>query len=127
MTDELRYEDFCSEEEVEQFKWMKWFQSSLARIGREEAALMVSGEIGDGDRSEKEFLRTAKGLFRMANRVNTDNSSEEVIHRGMKVELVIMGESQMKEFFELHDLEPENAYWTWIERVRARADGFTDE
>lgn len=115
----LTYEDFFDSPDVATYKRVKRGTMALARIGRDVAAEIVRGEIGDGTRSGKEFVRTRVGLYRLSFGSNSDNTTERAAHQRMGAKLIVMGDSdQMIAFFDEHVHEPEDVYRLWLRMVR---------
>jgi hypothetical protein len=83
------YEDFFDPAEVETFLMVKRGQQVLASVVREELAVLVGGQL---DHDGKEFLHTSEGVFRVALRSNSDNTTERAAHRRMGVETLNAGD-----------------------------------
>jgi hypothetical protein len=66
------------ERKVEAFKEVKLTSMRLARVVREVIANDLSGSL---PASGKQFLTTRRGLFRLASRPNSDNTTEQEAHR----------------------------------------------
>lgn len=88
------YRDFCTQEEIDTFKRVKKRTMKLADAGRQVCAELTGATIGDGHRSDKQFLRTWRGQFRMALSRQSDNSTEQAAHARMGVETIYMGERE---------------------------------
>jgi hypothetical protein len=105
----MTYEDFFNADEVAIFKKVKKAQMDLARIAREVLSEMIPGSVLQGNpglpKGGKEFLRTDKGLYRLAMTRNSDNSTEDSAHTKMGTTYVDMSsEKVLAEFFRLHGL-----------------------
>jgi hypothetical protein len=112
------YKDFCPPEMVEGYVYCNRVSMVLADASRDVAAHLVHGTIGDGERSDKQFLRTPKGLWRMANGDNADNTSETVTHIRMGVTgVVFMGwwDESMQPWLLMHGVDI--PYETWRNAV----------
>jgi hypothetical protein len=98
------YKDFCTPEEVEIYKRVKKRAMKLSDAGREVVARLTYGVIGDGTRSDKQFLQTKHGRFRLANSTASDNSTEAAAHDRMGVPTIYMGEfDSIIPFLRTHD------------------------
>lgn len=98
----MNYEDFFCEEDVAVYKRVKRGTMELGRTAREVAAEMVDGRIGVG----KEFVRTRRGVYRLAMSDNSDNSTERTAHDGMGAAAVVMGDDgDLDDFFRQHGVE----------------------
>ena len=122
LTDEgpggFNYKLFCDPEEVEVYVRVKRRTMRLARAGREVAASMVGGVIGDGERSGKEFVRTHLGLYRLATSDNADNTTEAAVHARMGIRgTVCMGDwaGSMRPWLREHGCPI--SYDEWMRRV----------
>ncbi len=90
--DRFDYKDFCTPEEIAAFHMVKWRSMHLADCAREVCASLTNGTIGDGDRSDKEFVNTERGQYRIKICRTSDNSTEQVAHDQMGVTTIIAGE-----------------------------------
>lgn len=88
----FNYTDFCTQEEIDTFKRVKRRTMKLADAARHVCAELTGATIGDGQRSDKQFLRSRRGQFRMALSTQSDNSTEVAAHARMGVQTIYMGE-----------------------------------
>lgn len=102
MADGFGYEDFFTPDEVAVFRMVKRGQMMLAAIVREELAELV----GAGSREGKDFLYTGVGVFRVALRHNSDNTTERGLHDRLHVETVNVGDPVELELFLLRHGHP---------------------
>jgi hypothetical protein len=68
----------CGRREVDSFKEVKLTYMRLARVVKEVIAADLGGELPVRG---KQFLTTPEGLWRLATRANSDNSTEARAHR----------------------------------------------
>lgn len=68
----------CGPEDVEAFKEVKSTSMRLARVVKQIIADDLGGEIPT---TGKQFLTTSQGIWRLAARANSDNSTEAQAHR----------------------------------------------
>ncbi len=71
--------------ELETFKKVKLTSMRLARIVREVIAADLGGTLPS---KGKQFLTTSRGVFRLASRANSDNTTEQAAHKRMGVTIV---------------------------------------
>jgi hypothetical protein len=72
------------------FKEVKLTSMRLARVVREVIAAELDGEM---PAKGKQFLTTKEGIFRLASRPNSDNTTEQLAHRRMGATVVqVFGE-----------------------------------
>jgi hypothetical protein len=95
VADGFSYEGFFTADEVAVFRMVKRGQMMLAAIVREELAELVGGTLGPG----KDFLHTGVGVFRVALRHNSDNTTERGLHDRLHVETVNVGDPVELELF----------------------------
>lgn len=69
---------FCGAPKVAAFKEVKRSSMSLARAAKQVIASELGGQL---PASGKQFLSTSRGLWRLATRANSDNSTEARAHR----------------------------------------------
>lgn len=77
----LSFVNFFSQKEIDTYRRVKFGSMKLGAVAREVAAEMVDGELGDGHRSNKEFMRTECGLFSLVPSFNSMNTTERAAHR----------------------------------------------
>ncbi|HEX6701999.1 MAG TPA: hypothetical protein VF101_14830 [Gaiellaceae bacterium] len=77
--------EICGDANVAAFKEVKLTSMRLARAVKEVIAEELDGDL---PRKGKHFLRTEKGIWRLAARENTDNTTEERAHKRMGAHLV---------------------------------------
>lgn len=70
--------EFCGQRKVEAFKEVKLASMRLARVVKQVIAADLEGKLPT---SGKQFLSTSRGLWRLAARANSDNSTEALAHR----------------------------------------------
>jgi hypothetical protein len=100
----MAYEEYFEPWEVATFKRVKRGQMNLARVRRGVVCQMVAGVI-DGNGTNKEFVLTSRGRFRLANGDNSDNTTETAAHVRMGVQTVCMDDPEsMADLFRLHGL-----------------------
>jgi hypothetical protein len=73
------------EEKVAAFKEVKGTSMRLARVAREVIADDLDGAL---PAKGKQFLTTDRGLFRLASRANSDNTTEQLAHKRMGAKTV---------------------------------------
>jgi len=79
-----------------------------AKIIRETLADILGGTIGDGDRSDKQFVNTYQGQFRIRKDSRTDNSTEVAAHKGLGVTNInLLNDKSRRAFFTLHNIDPD--------------------
>ena len=103
------------EDKVETFKEVKLTSMRLARVVREVIADDLQGSL---PARGKQFLTTRRGVFRLASRPNSDNTTEQEAHRRM-------GATTVQVFGELSAIHKARG-WITIEELyrlhRARFD-----
>jgi hypothetical protein len=121
VADGFGYEDFFSPDEVAVFRMVKRGQMMLASIVREELAELVGGSFHEG----KEFVHTEVGVFRIALRHNSDNTTERGLHDRLHVETVNVGDPVELELFLLRHGRPSwdaDTLRRWVgDRMREQA------
>lgn len=116
----MRYEDYFTANEIETFKRVKLGQMKLAEIAREAAAKLVGADVGDLS-TNKHFLTTPNGKFRLAMQRNTDNTTEQWALDELGAQTVVMSDDEeMREFFESHGVHPVLGIRAWRRDVRIR-------
>lgn len=114
----MRYEDFCTKDEIDTFKRVKYLQMNLARIARDVIAEIVGGTVLSGG---KQFISTHVGTFRICVSSNSDNSTEQGVHAHMGVEVVNIGSFlEADRFLRRHGLASAAAYRKFVDGVRDR-------
>lgn len=97
------YERLCTQEQVDNFTFVRRLQQRAADVCREILAEMVEGEIRDPNGTGKQFLWTRRGLFRIATSRLADNSTEDAAHRRLGAEtLNVDDDKALQAFFEEH-------------------------
>lgn len=118
----LTYENLCDPDDVAAFKRVKTQTQQIAAEAKLIAARLVGGTVGDGDRSDKQFIQTSRGLYRFANSERSDNSSEIAMHEQMgvtrSVRLPVIHE--VVAWFDEHGLDGRLAYQALVRDLRAR-------
>jgi hypothetical protein len=80
----------CGEDKLAAFKEVKLTSMRMARVVREAIADELDGSLPS---TGKQFMTTARGTWRLASRPNSDNTTEEGVHRRMGVGFVqVFGE-----------------------------------
>lgn len=117
----MRYEDFCTEEELTGFHAVKHKSMRFHRLLKEEACDLTGGYIGDPMGGRKQFVITRLGVFRLGS-TNSDNSTEIGAHHRMgAVKINVTNDKQMRAWFAAHGVD--NAELTvriWKSNVRLR-------
>ena len=118
----LTYENLCDPADVAAYKRVKAAEQRIAREAKAIAARLVGGTVGDGDRSDKQFIETSRGLYRFANSERSDNSSEIAVHERMgvtrSIRLPVIDE--VVAWFDEHGLDGRLAYQALVRDLRAR-------
>lgn len=114
----MNYDDFFPEADVATFRRVKRGQMKLAEVARAVVAEMCQGTVlPDG----KEFVRTRRGLFRLAMAANSDNSTERAAHDDMGVTTVVMGDdAELERFFQRHGVNDGLRRFRRMVRARLR-------
>jgi hypothetical protein len=100
------------EGKIATFKEVKGTSMRLARVVREVIAEDLDGVLPP---KGKQFLKTKRGLFRLASRANSDNTTEQLAHRRMGAQTVqvfgdlspvrrAQGWMTVEELYDLHGL-----------------------
>jgi hypothetical protein len=80
----------CGRRKVAAFKEVKLTSMRLARVVKQVIAEDLDGSLPP---TGKQFLTTSRGTWRLAARANSDNTTEESVHRRLGVRLVqVFGE-----------------------------------
>lgn len=75
----------CGPQRVQTFKTVKLTSMLIGRVVKQIVAEDLNGTLPPFG---KQFLTTQRGVFRLALRANTDNTTEEAAHRRAGAELV---------------------------------------
>ncbi len=117
----ISYETLLAPNDVATYKRVKAATMRIADDAREIAARIVGGTIGDIGRSNKQFISTGKGMFRLATSNQSDNSTEVAAHERMGVTTIHLSEpGEMIRWFEEHGLPGRTAYDRLVRDLRAR-------
>jgi len=118
----LTYENLLPPADVAAYKRVKSAEQRIAHETKQIAARLVGGTVGDGDRSDKHFIQTSRGLYRFANSLASDNSSETAMHEQMGVTRAIHlpNIDEVVEWFDEHGLDGRLAYQALTRDLRAR-------
>lgn len=116
----ILYETLLRHEDVVVYKRVKRQTMALAHDARTILAEMVGGTLGDGSRSNKEFVNTPRGRWRVSMGYMSDNSTEAAAHARMGVRLLHLSDpAEVKVFLRTHGLEPRSAYITLVARLKS--------
>ena len=111
----MDYESWLDPFELEGYVKGKRVAMRLARIGKQVVAEMVDGTIEPG----KSFLHTPVGRYRLANRANSDNTTERRAHQEAGVRTIILNDAaSLGELFREHGFNVSVALREFEVRVR---------
>lgn len=118
----IHYKHLLDPFSVSTFQRVKHQTMQIADVARELIAELIGGTIGDGDRSQKQFLTTPLGQYRVAMSDNSDNSSETMVAERMGVEFVHLNKpEEVVALFAKHGLDGEDAYRRLTATLKARS------
>lgn len=117
----IRYENLLPPHDVAVYKRVKASTMRIAEEARGICAHIVGGTIGDGDRSDKQFIETPNGKYRLATSDRSDNSTELAAHARMGVFTIHLSDpADMIAWFENHGLPGRLNYDLLVRELRAR-------
>lgn len=120
----IRYESFVAADDVRTYRRVKAVTMGLADEARKVIAGMVEGSIGDGTRSSKQFVQTARGSYRIG--ASADNTTATAAHDRMGVQAVKLDDpADLLAFFDEHGLDARAAYDQLVRRLQAYARAHT--
>lgn len=123
----MKYEEFIPIEDIVTFQRVKKMQMALARISREVIAELLRPDVlrTPQIKQGKEFLKTTEGLFRLANRANSDNTTEEHAHDSLGAEYIDMSDdAALQAFFNRHERSGVVTVEDFKRRVRLKLQQF---